>query len=267
MSFAPIVPLSGLPGLRFIERTYDKQLDTFSKQPLIKNDLEYFKEQISSVSAPEDLVKDYRLMKVALGAFGLDEDVPNKAFIRKILDEGLKDDRSLANRLSDSRYKQLVEAFGFDSPSGPATKTAGFFEMIEARFETKQFERAVGEQSNAMRLALNAKSTLPDILASSGSENALWFRILGDKPLRQVFETALGLPTSFGQIDLDQQLDVLKEKAARQLDIVSVKTLSDPEFVDRLVERFLIRDQAKTSAASMQSTALTLLQGALLPLG
>ena len=35
-----------------------------------------------------DLVADRRLLKVALGAFGLEGEIDKKAFIRKVLEEG-----------------------------------------------------------------------------------------------------------------------------------------------------------------------------------
>jgi hypothetical protein len=65
-------------------------------------------------------VGDRRLLEVALGAFGLDDDIRNRFFIRKVLEEGTTSpSRRFANRLSDKRYLALAETFGFgDRPGG-----------------------------------------------------------------------------------------------------------------------------------------------------
>ena len=40
---------------------------------------------------------------MALGAFGLQDDINNRYFIRKILEEGTTNEDALANRFSDTR--------------------------------------------------------------------------------------------------------------------------------------------------------------------
>ena len=50
---------------------------------------------------------------VALGAFGLQDDLPNRFFIQKVLEGGTLSTDSLANKLSDPRYAALAKAFGF----------------------------------------------------------------------------------------------------------------------------------------------------------
>ena len=48
--------------------------DTFTKSIELKRDTEYFQEKISSITSAEELVSDRRLLTVALGAFGLQDD-------------------------------------------------------------------------------------------------------------------------------------------------------------------------------------------------
>jgi len=105
MTFQPIIPLTGYTGWRFLQRTLDNQKSAFENDATIQRATEYFKENIGKVQNAEDLVSDRRLLSVALGAFGLDDDIDNKFFIQKILEEGTFDDSSLANRLSDSAFR------------------------------------------------------------------------------------------------------------------------------------------------------------------
>lgn len=263
MIFQPVVPFGGLAGWAFLNRTMERQTELFNRSPVIVRDTDYFERRIGSVKTAEDLVADRRLLRVALGAFGLSEDIDSRALIRKVLEEGVARDNSLANRLTDRRYRQLAEAFGFGDGPVPRTQAAGFGREIAQRYSRREFEVAVGDQDQALRLALNSQRDLSDIGAEQTGANTKWLRILGTPPLRQVFETALGLPRSFGQLDLDRQLEILKTRAARQLDVSDPAQLAEPQIQDQLIRRFLMRDQINGLAVqSAQAIALSLLQAA-----
>lgn len=259
--FQPVVPVSGLAGWAFLQKTYDRQIESFSASPSITRDTAFFEAGIGSVATAEQLVEDRRLLRVALGAFGLQDDIDNRFLVRKILEEGTSTETSLANRLSDERYKQLAEAFGFDRADGPRTAEPGFRAEITAAFRTRQFEVAVGEQDQAARLALNAQRELAEIAVSPDSEETRWFRIMGTPPLRQVFETALGLPDGFAQLDIDRQLEVFRSDAKRKLGLESLDELANGEAREELVRTFLLRDQIKAiNVQSPMAIALSLLQ-------
>jgi hypothetical protein len=261
MSFTPVVPLGGLVGFALLSRTLDRQTELFNAAPALRRDTDHFEQTIAGVRTAADLVSDRRLLRVALGAFGLQDDIDSRAFVRAILEQGTKDDKALANRLSDDRYRRFADAFGFAAPDGPRTGEAGFAAQIIEQFRRREFEFAVGEQDTALRLALNADRELAAFGTDAESDNALWFRILGTPPLRSVFETALGLPTSFAQIDIDRQLDELRTRAARQLNIASPRDLVDTDLRETLLRQFLLRDQiSSTAVLSSQAIALSLLQ-------
>lgn len=263
MTFEPALPLTGLPGWALLNRTLERQTELFNASPAIVRDTDYFTERIGEVRTAEDLVSDRRLLRVALGAFGLQEDINNRAFIRSILEEGTVEDDALANRLADDRYRQLADAFAFADPGEPRTALGGFAANITEQFRRREFEVAVGEQDDSLRLALNAQRELQDAASGEASEDTLWFRILGDPPLRRVFEGALGLSETFAQLDLDRQLEEIKSRAARQLDIGALSDLAAPDQRESLIRRFLLRTQvAEFNLQSSQSVALTLLQNA-----
>lgn len=263
MSFQPVIPLTGYAGWRFLERTLDSQQAAFSQSQPISRATDYFREQIASVRTADDLVRDRRLLSVALGAFGLDEDIDNRFFIRKVLEDGTIADEALANRLADPRYAEFSRVFAFGDRPSPRTGLIGFADDIIARFEAKQFERAVGEQNNDLRLAMNVATALSDILDRTASPNAQWFSVLGDPPLRNVVQTALGLPASVASIDLDKQLDLFKERSQAVLGTGKVSGLADPAVQDKLIRLFLVRSEsAAVAQATGGSIALTLLQSA-----
>jgi hypothetical protein len=260
--FQPVIPFGGLTGWRFLQSTYDRQFETFTKSVELKRDVEYFTENIISVETAEDLVKDRRLLSVALGAFGLQDDLNNRYFIKKVLEEGTLNDDSLANRFADPRYAELSKAFGLGPGETRKTAEPEFGRRLVDRFQENRFEVAAGEQNSAMRIALYAKREVKNLADSDGSVDTKWFKIMGDPPLRSLFEKALNLPKSFGQIDIDQQLGVFKERAAKQFGTSDVGVFSDTAKLDDLVTKFIVRDQISNfnSSLSSGSIALALLQ-------
>jgi hypothetical protein len=263
MSYQPVVPLGGLAGWSFLNRTLETQTNAFNSGGQITRDTEYFEKNISSIETPEQLVSDRRLLRVALGAFGLEDDLDSRALIQKVLEGGTQKSDALATKMADDRYSEFADAFGFGNSGGRRTANPGFGAEITAQFRRSQFEVAVGNQDESMRLAMDAQRNFSDIADQKGSDEVRWLKIMGNPRLRKVFETALGLPESFGQIDLDKQVEVFAERASRQLGLGDLTQLSDPEVQDAIIERFLLRDQmdgfASQSSASM---ALTLLQNA-----
>ena len=101
--FQPLVPTGGLAGWRFLQRTYDTQFEAFNQSVSLQRDTDYFRENIGQVTTAEALVSDRRLLSVALGAFGLQDDVDNRYFIRKVLEEGSVNEDALAVRFADRR--------------------------------------------------------------------------------------------------------------------------------------------------------------------
>ncbi|GAA6175834.1 DUF1217 domain-containing protein [Sulfitobacter pacificus] len=260
--FQPIVPADGLSGWRFLQRTYEVQAEAFNRSTVIQRDTEYFANKISEVTTAEELVSDRRLLTVALGAFGLQDDINNRYFIQKILEEGTNSDDALSMRLSDTRYRKLSAAFGFGPVADKQVGEAGFAENIIARFQSNSFEVAAGDQNSAMRVALYAERELSQLAAGDESTNAKWFTIMGDPPLRQLFEKALNLPESIGSIDIDQQLRVFKDRAVSVFGSDDLSLFEDPDLVQEAVTKFIVRDQIGVNGGmSGGSIALTLLQG------
>ncbi len=261
MSYQPVVLATGNLGWTFLKNTREDQQEAFDKSTLISRNVEYFSEKIGDVTTAAELVNDRRLLQVALGAFGLDDDINNRFFIQKVLEEGTLNDEAFANRLSDKRYFAMAEAFGFDL-SPPRTVLSSFAGEIAEQYKTRQFEVAVGEQDSDLRLALGIERELSDLADRSLSEDASWFTIMGNPPLRRVFELALGLPSELAAIDIDQQLREFREKAQSVFGVSDPAEFADPALQEKLVQNFLFRSELENSAAitSRGTVALSLLQ-------
>ena len=261
MTYQPVVPFSGNLGWSFLKRTRESQQAAFDNSGSVVRKLDYFKERARGIGTAEALVADRRLLEVALGAFGLDADINNRFFLKKVLESGNDDPASFANRLSDKRYREMAGAFGFDR-TPPNTVLSTFPDQVARLYRSRQFEAAIGNQDENLRLVLGLDRELSALKDRGLSETAAWFTIMGTPPLRRVFEGALGLPPQTGALDIDRQLDIFRTRAIRAFGTSDPLSLSGSEEQETLIRRFLLQAEIAQAnqGTSRGAIALALLQ-------
>lgn len=116
-----------MTAYQMVTRNLTKSLERTAAKPMVANDTAYFHKNIGKVKSLDDFMKDDRLYRYAVEAYGLGDMAYAKALIRKVLEGGVKDSNSFANRMSDQRYKDFAAAFDF---SAEATETAYFQKNI-----------------------------------------------------------------------------------------------------------------------------------------
>ena len=132
------------------------------------------------------------LLKVTLGAFGLIDDLDNRAFIRRVLESDLTDSTSLANRLSDKRYQALAVSFNFNNEGGPRLPNEPPETDISRRMAELQ---SVDDLFNDRELF---RAALAQFGQEDNAQNTFY--------LRQALESDLNDPTSFVNQLKDPQL-------------------------------------------------------------
>lgn len=263
MTYSVTLPLSGYAGWTFLKRTQEKQQTLLSQNAVQQRDEAYFREKIGSIDTAEQLVADRRLLSVALGAFGLENDINNKFFIRKVFESSILEPKSLANKLSDKRYKEMAETFGFGTFSTPSTKLSTFADTILTKFRQQSFETSVGEVNGSMRIALYAERALPELAQKNQSQTTKWYTVIGSEPLRNLFQTVFNLPSSFGMLDVDQQLGTLQKKAKTMFGSDSVNQFTNPETMQKLLRNYIVRAEIANGtigSTTKGASALQLLQ-------
>lgn len=262
MPFTPVIPATGLAGWNFLKISRESQTEIFNKSPDIARDVEYFKENIGSVETLDDFMSDRRLLKVALGAFGLGEEINKGAFVRQVLAEGTADGRAFAVRLNNQDYLDMANVFAVDS-EGNLSIDSDTAENIIADYQTGAFEVEVGTVDNTMRLAMNFEREMGELASSGVSENAGWFKVMASVPMRTVIEGAFNLPTEFSQLDLDRQKEILSDKANSLFGGKSVDIFSDPENMEKAIRRYLLTEQINSGPDSSTPgfAALSILGG------
>ena len=267
--YTPAISVGGIIGWRLLQRSQEAQTEALTSTARLQRELKHFDENITSALTIDALMDDPILLRVTLGAFGLESEAPKKAYIRKVLEEGTVDDDAFANRIQDKRFRDFSEALGYGNIGGTKVLLSTFKTEIKAAFITHQFEQAVGTVDSDLRLALNFTREIGRIAARDNVERVGWFEIMGQAPLRRLVSTALNLPLSTATLDLDRQRELFEDRAERVFGGKFADVFSDPENVDKAVNRFLLLSQLNGTSGSRQivggSTALTLLQAS--PLG
>ena len=141
----------------------DRLLAQFRKDPQYVREVNYYRENIAKVTNVDQLLKDRRLLTVALSAFQLESEVDAKGILKKLLTEDPTDQNSLAQRMRDPRFLKFAQAFStLKSDGGASIQSPTTMGVILDGYETNEFEKALGEADPAVRQALYVKRTIED---------------------------------------------------------------------------------------------------------
>ncbi|MEL6281360.1 MAG: DUF1217 domain-containing protein [Pseudomonadota bacterium] len=260
--FQPIVPIGGVAGWKLLERTQDRQLEAFVNSPEIKRNIDHFRENAGKINTIDEFFADRRVLEVALGAYGLQDEIFKTAYLQKVVSDGVFDDSDFANRLTDKRFAEFAQAVGFGDGVPYLLKAETVREKFITRYIDRAFEVSLGNVDQNMRLASNFKREIAEIASDPSADTSGWFKVLGRSDLRAVLDGALGMPSEFAGIDVDQQRAEIESRMASLIGSRSPTALNDPANVDKLIQRFLFRAEAEAgpNALTPGATALTLLQ-------
>lgn len=263
MTFYPAIPLNGYLGWKVFDNSASRQFEAFKKTPMVIRDVDYFRENIADATTAKKLVSDRRLLTVALGAYGLSEEIDKRAFIQKILEDGTDLSDAFANRLSDPRWRQFAKDFGYGNFTGPRVGIESFREQTANNYLERAFEARVGEADTDMRLAMNFRREIAKIAESASVDKIGWFQVMGQEPLRIVMEAALGLPSSIGTADIDKQKELFARKAEQFFGGKSPAVFKDPVKVEDALRRFFLYTEIQNgpTASTPGMAALSILGG------
>ncbi|NDW03853.1 DUF1217 domain-containing protein [Jiella pacifica] len=204
---------------------------------------------LPSVATMDDFLADGDVVNFALKAFDLDGEKLSTADIRAILTSDLSDSESVAGKYGDKRYLEFAAAFNFDT-DGTIERDAMRVQSVTAMLTTQdlylrqKMEEEAGGESNGVRLALYFKRSAEDITNI--------YEFLADDALLEFVKTTFGLPDEFSSSNIDVQARNLEKK-------VDLEQLSDPKYVDRMLNRFLAMYDLANDTSSSSSPALAIL--------
>ncbi|WMS41805.1 DUF1217 domain-containing protein [Acuticoccus sp. MNP-M23] len=224
-------------GYRIVAQNLDRSLALTANRAPVKLGSEYWMENAGNVSSIEEFVGDSRLFRFAMTAFGLEELADAKGYMRKILEEGIAEPGTLANRTNDPRISEFARTFDFATFGADTMQRQATGQAVVDQFVRQTLEVEAGElDGEGVRLALYFERKAPEV-------NTV-FEILADPALLKVVRTTLGLPQEFSGADLQRQAEVISDR----LDIAD---LSDPEALRDMLIRFTaVWDATENTASS-----------------
>lgn len=204
---------------------------------------------------PSALFSDFRLLIAANNFFDAPVGGAQTRYMQRLLEADPSDPQSLVAGLKDQQYIPFVNAFQFDPVVEPPNYPTGFAAQITAIYAERQFEIEVGNSDNSMRVALALERELDTVIETGTTEDSRWFAVMASPALRSVFETAFRLPTSFGTLDIDQQLVEFKSRSEQFFDTTDVADFAQTDLLDTLRQTYLMQ-QAPQSGVGSSSAGL-----------
>ena len=211
-------------------------------EPAVKTATAYYEANIGKATSIQDFVGNYRLLSYALDAYGLGDQINAKALITKVLEGGVANPKSLANTLTDSRWKAFAAAFDFVGQGAASVSAPDAVKTTASNYVEQQLESDQGAQDVGVQLALYFQRVAPTVTSEYG--------ILADPNLLEVVQTIFGLPPETSASSIDAQASALSK-------LMPVSDLQDPQKLQQLTERFTAMYDLTYGPGSGATTSLT----------
>jgi hypothetical protein len=210
-------------------------------EPAVKTATQYYQANIGKIASIHDFVSNYRLLSYALDAYGLGDQINNTGLITKVLEGGVSNPKSLANTLTDSRWKAFATAFNFVEGAG-AVSTASAVkttvsDYLEQRLESDQGSRDVGVQ-----LALYFQRVAPAMTSEYG--------VLADPNLLEVAQTIFGLSANASTSSIHAEANALSK-------LMPLSDLQSRQKLRALTEQFTALYDLNDGPSSGATTSFT----------
>lgn len=241
-----IAGLNSQVGLRLTDVTRSQQLTQLQSEPQNQRAVQAFVEEIGSISTPQELTDNFEVYSFVMRAFDLEDQIFGRGLMRKVFESDAEDQTSLVNRLTDTRFREIHDALGFNKSDAekPDFSDSAWQARIIDKFYTQVFENNTSDQNPTVGGVLKFRREAPEI--------SNWFQVLRDAELSEFFRTTLGLPEQMAAIDLDKQVTIFEKK-------FDLRTLSDPKVLDQLINRYVAISDINNPPVGASSPAVSLL--------
>jgi hypothetical protein len=220
-----------------------KTLAQTASKPEVEREREYYEANIGSVKSVDDFLSNQRLFSYAMKAYGLSDMTFAKAFMRKVLESDLNDDKSFARQLVDSRYVAFASAFNFNT-DGSAKANLPFVQNDFQENDTTGLysQHLVNQGAAAATETQYYQSRMATVTSVDG--------FLGDQRLFNYALTAVGLDPSIAST-----ATIRKVLTSDLSDPTSVaNTLNDPRY-RKLAQLFSFQTDGSVASGSQAQSA------------
>jgi Protein of unknown function (DUF1217) len=237
--------ISTLTSYKNLTDNYARTVNRLSNDVEIKRETAYYQTAIEKVKTIDDFLANDRVYRFAMTAFGLKDMIYAKAFVKKVLKDGIDSSNSFTNQLTDPRFKDLATTFNFKSLGSTTTIFDRARQGVVDKFLQIKLEEDAGSSNDGVRLALYFRRKVSTITSA--------YSILGDAALYKVAQVALGLTSSSNANSLENQVSMIKAK-------IDLTKLSDPVVLNKFLAKFMTKWDLSNNTESTSSPALLLNQ-------
>jgi hypothetical protein len=210
------------------EKNEARQLKQIADAPLTKKDIEHYTKVVKAAKTLDDVLDDPIARRVFLKANGLGDQTDYVGLVKKALASDPDDPASLASRLSGTNraWLDVAKKYNFHLFGPDLLKLSTSLKEVADNYAGELRLDSLDQQMPGLGSAILFKRM------AAGLDTPI--KILGSALGREVVVTALGLPKQIALQSLEAQTKAISQR-------LDAKKLKDPEFVDRLVQRYLIQ--------------------------
>lgn len=212
----------------------ERALGRIATEPQQKRAMEQFRRAVDRAPDIRTALRDPRVLQVITTALGIPEGANQAGLATRVLLSDLRDPKSLANTLTDKRWKSAAETLQLASRGIAGLRDPQLQAGLADGLRRAQWNQNLETEQPGLGDAVLFKER-----ATAVDSNI--YAVLGDPIIRRVVTGALGLPP---QIAI-QSVEAQARAVSARLDI---RKLEDPKEVQRLAERYLM-NRANENAA------------------
>jgi hypothetical protein len=218
-----------------------RALARIAREPTQQRALDQFRRAIAKAPDIKAALQDPRVLGVVVEALGIPDAAQQPGLATRALLSDLKDPKSLANTLSDGRWRAAAQALDLRTRGLAALKDPQTQKLLAEGLQRAARNEELSVQAPGLGDAVLFTERAKDV------KNV--YQVLGDPVLRRVFTKALGLPAGM----VVQSVESQARAVTARFDLAK---LSKPAEVQKLAERYL---SARAAEAAPPPIGLNLL--------
>lgn len=227
-------------ALQSAERNQTQDVKATTVQPMVKTAIAQFTQAVNSAKSMTQLLANPAFMNVLLTANKMSDQIGYTALATQALTSNLSNSSSLANTLTDTRWKTLAGSYNFSSTGLSSFQNPATIASIANAYATATWETGQDTVTPGLSNALSFKTQASTITSVD--------QILGNPTLRTVVTTALGIPQQIAFQDLGAQENAISSQ-------LNISQFKDPKFVESFTQRYLIANAANAASAASSASS------------
>ncbi|MGX9424007.1 MULTISPECIES: DUF1217 domain-containing protein [Bradyrhizobium] len=203
-----------------VVRNLQQSLTRVAQQADVTRSAAYYKENIGKIKTVDEFLKNDRLYQYAMKAYGLEDMIYAKAFMKKVLESNLLDANSFANKLTDKRFRDFASAFSFTGSDTPAAQSSNQTDEMIGLYTASVQKRvdAIDEDTNYYNIVIGRVKNVDELLNDDrlrtyvfeafGIDDSNWSR----DTIRKVLSSDPSDPNSYVNTVWGPQKDTINAK-------------------------------------------------------